>query len=361
MKPTEQLHQRGQSLWLDNITRELLSSGTLSRHIQERAVTGLTSNPTIFDKAIEGSSAYDHDIAESAAAGTATEDIFFALALDDLRAAAKLFEPVRRRTAGVDGWVSLEVSPLLADDADATIAAAAHLHQLASLKNLFIKIPGTSNGLRAIEESIFAGIPVNVTLLFSETQYLAAADAYLRGLERRVAAGLSPEVASVASIFVSRWDRALAGTAPAEIKNRVGIAAGAQAYRGYRKLLDTPRWQRLANSGARAQRLLFASTSTKDPSAPDTLYVAALAAPFTIDTMPEETLLAYADHGRPGDPPDPEGREADALMAQLAKAGTDPQELAERLQREGAQAFDDSWRSLLTCISDRATQLVGAS
>jgi len=357
MNPTQKLHDAGQSLWLDNITRELLSSGKLQRHIDQLAVTGLTSNPTIFDQAIEHSDAYDADIKAAVARGEDQETIFFNLAIDDLRAAADLFRPIHDRTDRVDGWVSLEVAPLLVDDADGTIAAASGLHRRAGRANLFIKIPGTIAGLRAIEESIFAGIPVNVTLLFSAAQYQAAADAYLRGLERRVKAGLAPDVASVASVFVSRWDKAVTDKVPQGLRNRIGIAAAGQAYRAYRQLLDSDRWQGLANAGARAQRLLFASTSTKDHAAPDIMYISALAAPFTVNTMPEETLVAFGDHGQVGPMVPADGGDCDQVMKELGESGTDPVELASLLQQQGADAFAKSWRSLLECIKGKAGQV----
>src|SRR5215813_1482418 len=299
MKPTKTLHELGQSLWLDNITRELLNSGTLQRYIDELSVTGLTSNPTIFDHAINNSTTYDADISRKAVSTKSGEDLFFELALADLTRAAELFQPVFVRTDGVDGWVSLEVSPLLAHDTDKTLAAATDLHRRGGKPNLFIKIPGTPEGLPAIEAAIFAGIPVNVTLLFSREHYIAAAEAYLRGVERRIAAGLNPAVASVASLFVSRWDVAVSGKVPHGLSNRLGIAVAQRTYRAYRELISSPRFQRAANAGARAQRLLWASTGSKDPKASDTLYVDALAAPFTVNTMPEGTLKAVSDHGKP--------------------------------------------------------------
>ena len=313
MKPTQQLHDLGQSLWLDNITRSMLADGTLERYINELSITGLTSNPTIFDKAITAGDTYDRHIVELRERGLDTEQAFFELALADLRDAAQMLEPVNRRTDGVDGWVSLEVSPLLADDAKATIAQVADLHSRANC-NVFIKIPGTEAGLTAIEESIFAGTPVNVTLLFSAKQYLNAADAFMRGVERRIEAGLDPAVPSVASVFVSRWDVAVADEVRQGLHNRLGIAVATLAYRGYRELLDSERWQRLANEGVRPQRLLFASTGTKDPNAPETVYVEALAAPLTINTMPDKTLLAFAEQGKVGDslPADGERRGAAA-------------------------------------------------
>src|SRR5437016_82862 len=297
MKATRKLHELGQSIWLDNITREMLNSGTLKRYIDDLSVTGLTSNPTIFDHAIKNSTTYDETIRRQAPAAKSVEDLFFGLALEDLTRAAELFQPVFARTDGVDGWVSLEVSPLLAHDTNSTLAAAHNLHQRGGKPNLFIKIPGTPEGVPAIEAAIFAGVPVNVTLLFSREQYIAAAEAYLRGVERRIEAGLNPAVASVASLFISRWDVAVSGKVPAKLANRLGIAIAQRTYKAYRELLDSPRFQRVANAGARAQRMLWASTGTKDPKASDILYVKALAAPFTVDTMPEGTLKAFADHG----------------------------------------------------------------
>jgi transaldolase len=352
MKPTQQLHELGQSLWLDNITRTILDDGTLARYIDELSVTGLTSNPTIFDKAIGGGNAYDAQIAELREQGLEGEDLFFELAITDLRRAAELFRPINERTDDVDGWVSLEVSPLLADDAQATIAQAAELHERLDC-NVFIKIPGTPAGHLAIEESIFAGVPVNVTLLFSAKQYLGAADAFMRGTERRIEAGLDPAVPSVASLFISRWDVAVAGEVPESLTNRLGIAVGKRAYRIYRELLDSDRWQRLANEGARPQRLLFASTGTKDPNAADTLYVEALAAPFTIDTMPEQTLLALADHGQIGEPVPADGGDAEETLGKFTAQGIDLDELAVRLQKEGADSFVKSWEELLATIAEQ--------
>lgn len=361
MTPTQKLHDLGQSLWLDNITRELLNSGTLKRYIDDLAVTGLTSNPTIFDNAIKNSAMYDQDIARGASSEDSEEGLFFSLALADLIRAAELFKPVFDRTDGVDGWVSLEVSPLLAHDTKSTLAAAVDLHRRAGKPNLFIKIPGTVEGLPAIEEAIFAGVPVNVTLLFSREQYVAAADAYLRGVERRIAAGLNPAVASVASLFVSRWDVAVAGKVPAELVNRLGIAIAQRAYKAYRELLVSPRFQRAANSGARAQRLLWASTGTKDPKAPDTLYVKALAAPFTVNTMPEGTLNAVADHGEVGEALAPDGGDCEAVLARFAKAGIDIDALANRLQDEGASSFVKSWNDLMQRIASKRVAIRKAS
>ncbi len=351
MKPTAKLHDLGQSLWLDNITRTMLGDGTLAGYIEELSVTGLTSNPTIFDKAISGGDAYDQHIAELSEKLDDPEEIFFQLALADLRDATDLFRDVHERTAGVDGFCSLEVSPKLADDTRGTIEQAARLHGEGERENLYIKIPGTPAGLPAIEESIFAGIPINVTLLFSTEQYLAAADAYLRGIERRVEAGLDPDVASVASIFMSRWDVAVSEEVPEELRNRLGLAVGFHAYRGYRELLDSRRMQRLMNEGARPQRLLWASTGTKDPGASDVLYIEGFASPFTVNTMPEPTLKAFADHGEVGDPVPRDGGDCDEVLAKFESAGVDVQALAARLQEEGAEAFVKSWNELLKTIS----------
>jgi transaldolase len=352
MKPTQELHELGQSLWLDYISRTILDDGTLAGYIEDLSLTGLTSNPTIFDKAIGSGSAYDAQIAELREQGLEGEDLFFELALTDLKRAAKLFEPINDRTDDVDGWVSLEVSPLLADDAQATIAQARELHAKADC-NVLIKIPGTEAGHTAIAESIFAGIPINVTLLFSTDHYLAAADAFMDGIERRIEAGLDPSVPSVASLFISRWDVAVADEVPEELRNRLGIAVGQQTYRAYRDLLESERWQRLANEGARAQRLLWASTGTKDPDASDVLYIEAFASPFTVNTMPEDTLLAFADHGRVGEPLDPDGGDSEEVLAEFAQAGVDVDALAARLQREGADAFVKSWRDLLGTIAQQ--------
>jgi len=360
MKPTQALHDAGQSIWLDNITRALIDEGTLTRYIGEYSVTGLTSNPTIFDKAIEGGHDYDADIADRKTAGATDEDVFFELAVADLRRAADLFADIHARTDGVDGWVSLEVSPLLAHDAGSTIDEASALHRKAARDNLFIKIPGNCEGLPAIEECIYAGVPVNVTLLFSAEQYQAAAEAYLRGVERRVSDGLDPAVDSVASLFVSRWDKAVAVQVPEELRDQLGIAVARQAYRAYRDLLDSARWERLASEGARPQRLLWASTSVKDPEAPDLLYVAALAAPFTINTMPDQTLEAFADHGNVGELLPSHDRGSDQVVAAFAKAGIDVSSLADRLQREGADTFVTAWKDLLDRIGSRHKQLSGA-
>lgn len=361
MKPNRKLNELGQSLWLDNITRDLLDSGTLKHYIDALSVTGLTSNPTIFDHAIRNSPSYDEDIARKSAAAAAAETLFFELALADLSRAAELFRPVFARTDEVDGWVSLEVSPLLAHDTDSTLAAARQLHQRAGQPNLFIKIPGTPEGLGAIEAATFAGVPVNVTLLFSDAQYLAAAQAYLRGVERRIEAGLNPAVASVASLFVSRWDVAVSGKVPSELTNQLGIAIGQRTYKAYRELMASPRFQRAANAGARVQRLLWASTGTKDPKASDILYVKALAAPFTINTMPEATLKAFDDHGEIGQMLAPDGGDSERLLADFAKAGIDSDALALRLQNEGAGSFVKSWNDLMACIASKSAAIRKAS
>ena len=359
MKPTQELHELGQSLWIDNITRDMLDDGTIERYIDELSVTGLTSNPTIFDNAISAGSDYDEQIVQLREQGLEAEQLFFELALTDLRRAAKLFEPINERTDGVDGWVSLEVSPQLADDAQRTIEQVADLHSRADC-NIFIKIPGTEAGRTAIEESIFAGTPINVTLLFSTDQYQGAADAYMRGLERRIEAGLSPEVPSVASLFISRWDKAVMDDAPDELRAKLGIAVAKRTYRAYRELLDSERFQRLANEGARPQRLLWASTGTKDPEASDVLYVESLAAPFTINTMPDKTLLAFAEHGKVGEPLPVDGGDAEEVLARFNDAGIDTDALAARLQKEGAETFDASWKELLETIASKGEQLVAS-
>jgi len=351
---THLLRDAGQSLWLDNITRGLLTSGTLKRYVDELGVTGLTSNPTIFDEAIKKSDFYDEAIGRRAATNIGEEELFIELALEDLRHAAELFLPAYRATQGVDGWVSMEVSPLLAHDSAATIAEAKRLQALAQCENLLIKIPGTAEGVQAIEESIFSGVPVNVTLLFSTEQYLAAAHAYIRGIERRVTAGLDPKITSVASIFVSRWDKATADKLPAALKNRVGIASGMRSYREYVSLFKSERWQKLGAQGARPQRLLWASTGTKDPALPDTLYLEALAAPNTVNTIPEKTLLAYADHGKIGRTMPADGGDCEAMLAQIEVAGINLTQVAATLQQEGEKSFNDSWNSLMGVIRDKA-------
>ena len=360
MRVTQQLHDLGQSLWLDNITRGLLTSGTLRRYIQELSVTGLTSNPTIFDKAIEDSDFYDSAIRQKTAEGKSGEALFFELALEDVTQAADLFRPVHDASAGADGWVSLEVSPLLADDTSGTVKAAVQLHGRGRRPNLFIKIPATPAGVPAIEEAIFAGVPVNATLLFSREQYLAAAEAYTRGIERRIDAGLDPKVGSVASLFVSRWDVAVKDRVAKPLRNRLGIAIAKQTYRAYRELLASSRWKRLLAAGARPQRLLWASTGTKDPDASETLYVEALAAPDTVNTMPEKTLLAFADHGRTATALPDDGGDAETVLANFARAGVDATALASDLQQEGTVSFASSWNDLMDCIASKSALLAKA-
>jgi transaldolase len=356
MNATQQLHQLGQSLWLDNITRPLITSGTLQRYIDQDSITGLTSNPTIFDHAIGRSTAYDDAIREKLQQGESPEPLFFELALDDITRAADLFRPIYERASGVNGWVSLEVSPLLAHDASKTVASAKELAARGNRPNLFIKIPGTPEGLPAVEESIFAGIPVNVTLLFSREQYAAAAEAYMRGVERRISAGLNPNVASVASVFVSRWDTSVAGKVPEDLRNRLGIAVGGSIYSQYCSLLGSDRWRRACNFGARPQRLLWASTGTKDPAASDDLYVAALAAPFTVNTMPEATLKAFADHGKIESALS-SNNDFEGALAKFASHGIDVGALAARLQDEGAKTFVKSWTDLMDVIASKYSKV----
>lgn len=357
MKATQLLHDLGQSLWLDNITRDLLDSGTIKRYIDELSVTGLTSNPTIFEQAIKKSAAYSDSIRKKLQEGKSGEELFFELALEDLTRAADLFRPIYERTNTVDGWVSLEVSPLLAYDTESTLAAARNLYARAARPNLFIKIPGTKEGLPAIEEAIFAGVPINVTLLFSREQYLAAAEAFLRGIERRMDAGLNPNVGSVASVFVSRWDGAVAGKVPVALNNQLGIAAAKRTYTAARTLLSSPRWQRIYNAGARPQRLLWASTGTKDPQASDILYINALAAPFTVNTMPEGTLKALSKYSAIEKAMAADGGDCEEVLAKFVEAGIDIDALAARLQDEGAKSFVKSWNELMAVITSKSAAL----
>jgi transaldolase len=357
MKPTQQLHDLGQSLWLDNITRDLLTSGTLSSYRDNFSVTGLTSNPTIFDHAIRNSDAYDESIRLKTAQGKSGDALFYELALEDLTQAANIFKPIYDSTNGMDGWVSLEVSPLLAYDTATTIKEVAQVRAQSQLPNLLIKIPGTPAGVPAIEESIFQGVHVNVTLLFSREQYVRSAEAYMRGIERRIAAGRDPKIHSVASVFISRWDKAIEGKVSGSLRNRLGIAIAKPTYKAYRELLQSQRWQKLAEAGAVPQRLLWGSTGTKDPDASDVLYVEALAAPDTIDTIPEKTLLAFADHGHvKGVLPD-DGGDAEQVLAEFSRAGVNIAELAEQLQREGAEAFNKSWNDLMACLRSKSQTL----
>ena len=361
MKATDLLHNLGQSIWLDNITRDLLDSGTLKRYIDELSVTGITSNPTIFDHAINESTAYDSAIREKLSKGKSGEGLFFEIALQDITRAADLFRATFDRTDGVDGWVSLEVSPLLAYDTASTLAATKQLHRRAERENLFIKIPGTKEGLPAIEEAIFAGIPINVTLLFSREQYLAAAEAFLRGIERRIEAGLNPDVGSVASVFISRWDSAVMGKVPDSLGDQLGIAIAKRVYKAYRTFFDSPRWQRAFNSGARPQRLLWASTGTKDPKASDVLYIKSLAAPFTVNTMPENTLKALADHGELGKMLPADGGDCETVLEHFARAGVDVDDVATQLQDQGAKAFVKSWNDLMEVIGSKSATLKEAA
>jgi transaldolase len=357
MHRTQQLHSLGQSLWLDNITRELLEDGGIRRYVEQYSLTGMTSNPTNFDQAIGNTSAYDVGIQAKARDGLVGEALFNELALEDLARAADLFLPIFTATDAVDGWVSMEVSPFLVDDSQGSVDAARRIRKQAERPNLFVKIPGTPAGVKAIEESIFVGVPINVTLLFSREQYVAAAEAYFRGIERRIAAGLDPRVDSVASLFVSRWDKAVIDRVPADLRNRLGIAVAAQTYRAYRELLSSARWRRLAALGVRPQRLLWASTGTKDPTAPATLYIEALAAPDTINTIPEKTLQAFAEHGVLRGVMAEDGGDADAILARFEQAGVGVQQLATQLQREGAKAFVKSWQELMQRIASKSEAL----
>ncbi|OQZ05306.1 MAG: transaldolase [Planctomycetes bacterium UTPLA1] len=360
MNATQKLHEKGQSLWLDNITRELLTSGTLRRYIDELSITGLTSNPTIFRNAVRDSTAYDAAIRKLAGDDKSGENLFFKLAIEDLTEAADLFRSTFDRTCGVDGWVSLEVSPLLAHDTETTLTVAKELHARAGRPNLFIKIPGTRQGLPAIEESTFAGVPINVTLLFSREQYIAAAESYLRGIERRIAAGLPPDVTSVASLFISRWDVAVKDEVPKTLSNQLGLAIGKRTYKAYCDLMASPRWQRAFNAGARPQRLLMASTGTKDPNASDVLYIEGLAAPLTINTMPEKTLKAFADRGEVGPLLPADGGDCEAVLARFAKAGIDIDALAARLQDNGTASFVKSCNELIETIESKSTVVMNA-
>ncbi len=360
MNPTRQLHEFGQSIWFDGINRGLLTSSTLKRYIDDYCVTGLTSNPTIFDHAIEKSAEYDASIQRLVGTGLTGEKLFFEIALEDLRQAADLFAPAHKSSDGMDGWVSLEVSPVFAFDTQKTIDQAVELSRKSERPNVFIKIPGTAEGVPAIEECTFRGVPVNVTLLFSRDQYVASAEAYLRGIERRIAAGLDPRITSVASVFVSRWDKAVMGKVPESLRNQLGYAVSLEIYKAYIELLQSERYRSMIAAGGRIQRLLWASTGTKDPSASDVLYIEALIAPNTINTMPEETLLAFADHGKVGTPLPKDGGEAERLLAEFRKAGVDIEALGEKLQRDGAEAFVKSWNALLSVLDGKAAKLTKA-
>ena len=355
MNPTRALGNAGQSIWLDNITRAMLDDGTLAGYVDELSITGLTSNPTIFDKAIAGSDAYDEQIAQVGRdAALDDEQVFFELAIDDLRRAADELAGVHERTGRLDGYVSLEVSPELAFDTQATLEQARELHARMERPNVLIKIPGTREGLPAISSAIHEGIPVNVTLLFSSEHHLAAADAWMTGIERRIADGLPPDVPSVASLFVSRWDVKANPLVPQDLRHRLALAIGGRAQCAYAELLASPRMRRLMNAGARPQRLLWASTGTKDPEASDTLYVDGLVAPYTVNTMPDATLLAFADHGAvPPVAMASDGGDAEQVLTRFATAGVDVDAYAAELQRAGADAFVESWRSLLGSIAGK--------
>ena len=360
MNSTKDLNDLGQSLWLDNITRDMLDDGTLKRYIDTLSVTGLTSNPTIFDEAIGKTKVYDKAIQKKAESGLRDEALFLEIALEDLRRAADLFKPVYDRTQGLDGWVSMEVSPLLAGDTKGTIEAAKLIHKLADRVNLYVKIPGTPEGVPAIEEAIFAGIPVNVTLLFSREHYLAVADAYMKGIERRLAAGLDPKINSVASVFVSRWDRAVNDKVPKELVNKLGIAIAQRTYKAHCELLTSKRWKDLETKGARKQRMLWASTGVKDPNASPTLYVEALAAPESIDTMPDKTLLAFAEKGKAQGVMAKDGGDAEAVLKRFKDAGIDVDAVAKQLQSEGASSFVKSWQELMKRIAEKSAALANA-
>jgi transaldolase len=357
MKATTLLTNLGQSLWLDNITRDHLDNGAVRRYIDELSITGLTSNPTIFEQAIKKSAAYDESIRSGLKKGKSTEEIFFELALEDLTRAADLFRPIYDQTDTVNGWVSLEVSPLLAYDTKSTIVAAKDLFARAGRPNLFIKIPGTKEGLPAIEEAIFAGVPVNVTLLFSREHYLAAAEAFLRGTERRIEAGLKPDVGSVASVFISRWDGAIADKVPESLKNHLGIAMARRTYKAALLLMSSQRWQRIINLGAHPQKLLWASTGTKDPLASDVLYIKALAAPSTVNTMPEATLLALDKYNEIEEVMPADGGDCEDVLKMFVTAGIDPDALAAKLQEDGARSFVRSWNELIAVISSKSKTL----
>jgi transaldolase len=354
---TQKLCGQGVSLWLDNLTREMLDNGVLTNYITDLSVTGLTSNPSIFEAAIAKTDYYDKAISKISYSGLSDEDVFFSLAIKDIHRAADLFLPVYQKTNGLDGFVSIEVSPLLAYDTENTIKAAKEIHRKVNRPNAFIKIPGTPQGLPAIEMAIAAGIPVNVTLLFSAEQYLAAAEAYLRGIEARINKGLNPDIRSVASVFVSRWDKAVADTSPLELRNKLGIAIMQKTFQVYCQFLSSQKVKRVMNFGVFPQRLLWASTGTKDPNASDILYVKNLVAPYTVNTIPEKTLLAFADHGETGEPLTGDTKSADQIISQFEALSVNYQQLAVQLQKEGAEAFNQSWGNLLKAINYKRTRL----
>jgi transaldolase len=354
---TKHLNEKGQSIWLDNITRKMIDDGTLKRYIDELSVTGLTSNPSIFDSAIAKTEYYDSSIAKDGSRDITDEELFFSLAVEDIQRAADLFMPLYKKTNGLDGFVSIEVSPLLAYDTENTIKAAKDIFQRVNRPNTFIKIPGTPEGLPAIEAAISEGIPVNVTLLFSAEQYLAASQAYLRGVEARIQRGVNPDVRSVASVFVSRWDKAVADKVPAKLNNRLGMAIMGDVFSAYQKFLASDRVRRIMNEGAFPQRLLWASTGTKDPDAPDTFYIDRLVSPFTVNTIPEATLLAFADHGKAGDIMKVNTAASEKELSMFSEAGIDYSALGSKLQKDGAEAFISSWKHLIESIREKRTSI----
>jgi transaldolase len=355
MNATSKLQELGQSLWLDNISRNMIDTGLLQTYISDFSITGLTSNPSIFTKAVAGGSDYDAQIASERATGATPEEIVLRLMVQDLRRAADLFAPIHKATSGKDGWVSIEVSPYLINDAKGSLEWAQRLHAQMDRANAFVKIPGTQQGAVAIEEAIFQGIAINVTLLFSRDQYVAVAEAYMRGIERRIDGGLDPKVRSVASVFVSRWDAAAAKQGRADLRNRLGLAVAADVWDAYQSILASERWQTLAKAGAMPQTLLWASTGVKDPEADDTLYITALAAPETINTMPDATLRAFADHGAVGKGGTLD-REAGAKLRRVAtEGGLDLDALAGKLQVDGGDAFVTAWDELLKRVEGKVT------
>lgn len=353
---TFNLHRQGVSLWLDNITRKMLDNGVLQQYITEFSVTGLTSNPSIFEAAIAKTGDYDEAIRKGSNDGLSDEEVFFNLAIEDIQRAADLFLPAYKATNGLDGYVSIEVSPLLAFDAENTIKAAKAIHDKVNRPNVFIKIPGTRQGLRAIERSIAEGIPINVTLLFSAEQYEAAANAYLKGVESRIEKGLNPDIRSVASVFISRWDKAVADKTPDGLKNKLGLAVSHKIYYSYLIFLGSQRIHKAMNSGVMPQRLLWASTGTKDPNASDILYVKNLVVPYTVNTIPENTLHAFADHGDSSQLMPGNIIEAEEIISQFKDLSVDYFQLAEQLQSEGAEAFRKSWYNLLESIALKRKQ-----
>jgi transaldolase len=358
VNPARQLHEAGQSLWLDSINRAMLGSGDLARYVDQLAVTGLTSNPTILGHAMAASHDYEGSLRALLAQGVSgPQDLVYAAAFEDLGQAANLFRPAWQASGGEDGYVSVEVPPDLAYDAPATVALARHLHAMAGFPNLLVKVPGTPQGLTVLEELVDAGIGVNVTLLFSDTHYLRTAEAYMRALERRLARGEDLAVPSVASVFVSRWDKAADSLLPKPLHGRLGVAMAQKVYSSYQSLLASDRWRDLEAGGARPQRVLWASTSAKDPALPDTYYVEKLASPGTINTMPEKTLIAFADHGTVGEMLRDDYASGEETVAEVAAKGVDVDALGESLQRQGARAFSADWSALLDAIAAKASSI----